>query len=50
MQDEMEKYKKLIEYLKLDYFRGTIYFSENTKEYGQLRSAFKADKCTTIRN
>lgn len=38
MQDEMEKYKKLIEYLKLDYFRGTIYFSENTKEYGQLKN------------
>ena len=33
MQDEMEKYKNLIEYLKLDYFRGTFYSSGTTEEY-----------------
>ena len=38
MQDVMEKYKKLIEYLKSDYLRGTLYYGENTEEYDQLKN------------
>ena len=38
MQDVMEKYKKLIEYLKSDYLRGTLNYGENSQEYDQLKN------------
>ena len=38
MQDVMEKYKKLIEYLKSDYLRGTLYYGEHSEEYDQLKN------------
>ena len=34
----MEKYKKLIEYLKSDYLRGTLYYGEHSEEYDQLKN------------
>ena len=38
MQDVMEKYKKLIEYLKSDYLRGTLNYGEYSEEYDQLKN------------
>ena len=37
MQDVMDKYRNLIDYLKLDYLKGSLYINDNTNDYDRLK-------------